>query len=112
MLNLTDKEAEIYEDRLDMEAEDTGINLFNRLPQRYKIIKRIKVAKWVPVRFYDLCGGDEALWWSHGNPIAEWHCSNCHTEAIFDCNDEFCLTRYCGECGMYMLNGGTSLKME
>lgn len=110
--NLTDREADIYDDWLNAEAEDTGITLFSRLPQRYKLIKRTKCAEWIPINSYELFGGEEALWEDHGNPIAEWHCSNCHTEAILDCNDEFCLTRYCGNCGMPMINGGTTLKME
>lgn len=110
--NLTNEEADIYDNKLNTEAEDTGITLFSRLPQRYKLIKRTKCAKWIPINSYDLFGGDVELWEAHGNPIAEWYCSNCHTEAILDCNDEFCLTRYCGNCGMLMINGGTTLKME
>lgn len=112
MRNLTDEEAKIYDSWLNAEAEDTGIDMFNRLPQRYRLIKRTKFAKWIPISSYDLFGGDEALWEAHGNPVAEWYCSNCHSEAILSCNDEFCLTRYCGNCGMFMINGGAELKME
>lgn len=38
------------------------------------------------------------------DPIGSYECSNCHAEAVFNCDGEFVLSKYCLHCGAKMVN--------
>ena len=38
------------------------------------------------------------------DPIGSYECSNCHAEAVFNCDGEFVLSKYCPNCGARMVN--------
>ena len=61
-----------------------------------------KVGKWIPVDSYSACGGDEATWMVHGNPIAFYYCSECKEQAYADENGESILSKFCPNCGAEM----------
>lgn len=96
----------------ELMQEEIKYYMKKRKSKRYKIKERIKCARWIPISSYELFGGDEILWEAHGNPIADYYCSKCHDEAILSCDNEFNLTKYCGNCGTRMINGGVRLPIK
>lgn len=77
----------------------------------YKIVKILTdVAPvvhglWIPIRESEMTGWDPAV--AGRDPIGGYICSACKEEAVYDCNDEFVLSKYCPNCGAKM-DGGDS----
>ena len=61
-----------------------------------------KTGKWIPVDSYSACGGDEATWMAHGNPIAFYYCSECKEQTYADENGDSILSKFCPNCGAKM----------
>lgn len=59
---------------------------------------------WMPIRESEMTGWDPAV--AGRDPIGGYICSACKEEAVYDCNDEFVLSKYCPNCGAKM-DGGT-----
>ena len=60
---------------------------------------------WMPIRESEMTGWDPAV--AGRDPIGGYICSVCKEEAVYDCNDEFVLSKYCPNCGAKM-DGGES----
>ena len=60
---------------------------------------------WIPIRESEMTGWDPAV--AGRDPIGGYICSACKEEAVYDCNDEFVLSKYCPNCGAIM-DGGNS----
>lgn len=60
---------------------------------------------WIPIRESEMTGWDPAV--AGRDPIGGYICSACKEEAVYDCNDEFVLSKYCPNCGTIM-DGGDS----
>lgn len=60
---------------------------------------------WMPIRESEMTGWDPAV--AGRDPIGGYICSACKEEAVYDCNDEFVLSKYCPKCGAKM-DGGNS----
>lgn len=60
---------------------------------------------WMPIRESEMTGWDPAV--AGRDPIGGYICSVCKEEAVYDCNDEFVLSKYCPNCGAKM-DGGDS----
>lgn len=58
---------------------------------------------WIPIRESEMTGWDPAV--AGRDPIGGYICSACKEEAIYDCNDEFVLSKYCPNCGAKMDGG-------
>lgn len=58
---------------------------------------------WIPVRESEMTGWDTAV--AGRDPIGGYICSACKEEAVYDCNDEFILSKYCPHCGAKMDGG-------
>lgn len=58
---------------------------------------------WMPIRESEMTGWDPAV--AGGDPIGGYICSACKEEAVYDCNDEFVLSKYCPNCGAKMDGG-------
>ena len=61
---------------------------------------------WVPVTESEMTGWNPDF--AGRDPIAGYSCSNCKEEAVFDCNNEFVLTKYCPNCGAKMDGGSVN----
>lgn len=55
---------------------------------------------WMPIRESEMTGWDPAV--AGRDPIGGYICSACKEEAVYDCNDEFVLSKYCPNCGAKM----------
>lgn len=55
---------------------------------------------WMPIRESEMTGWDPAV--AGRDPIGGYICSVCKEEAVYDCNDEFVLSKYCPNCGAKM----------
>ena len=55
---------------------------------------------WRPVHASEATGWDPKI--AGRDPIWGYTCSECGTEAIYDCNDEYVLSDYCPNCGARM----------
>lgn len=55
---------------------------------------------WMPIRESEMTGWDPAV--AGRDPIGGYICSVCKEEAVYDCNDEFVLSKYCPHCGAKM----------
>lgn len=60
---------------------------------------------WMPIRESEMTGWDPAV--AGRDPIGGYICSVCKEEAVYDCNDEFVLSKYCPNCGAKMDGGDT-----
>lgn len=60
---------------------------------------------WMPIRESEMTGWDPAV--AGRDPIGGYICSVCKEEAVYDCNDEFVLSKYCPHCGAKMDGGDT-----
>lgn len=58
--------------------------------------------RWVPETCREAFGGDEVLWYTCGDPIATYFCSNCHNECYVDEFGHSILSKYCPFCGTEM----------
>ena len=58
---------------------------------------------WMPIRESEMTGWDPAV--AGRDPIGGYICSACKEEAVYDCNDEFVLSKYCPNCGAKMDGG-------
>ena len=58
---------------------------------------------WIPIRESEMTGWDPAV--AGRDPIGGYICSACKEEAVYDCNDEFVLSKYCPNCGAKMDGG-------
>lgn len=69
--------------------------------------------RWIPIRESEMTGWDPAV--AGRDPIGGYICSVCKEEAVYDCNDEFVLSKYCPNCGAKMENdedGGKNMTIE
>ena len=55
---------------------------------------------WIPFNESEISGFNPEL--AGCDYIAGYRCSECGTEAILDCNDQFVLSKYCHDCGAKM----------
>ena len=60
----------------------------------------VRHGRWVPIRESEMTGWDPAV--AGRDPIGGYICSACKEEAVYDCNDEFVLSKYCPNCGVKM----------
>ena len=60
----------------------------------------VKRGFWKPISESEMTGFNPKF--AGRDPIAGYKCSNCGSEAIFSCNDEFVLSDYCPNCGARM----------
>lgn len=58
---------------------------------------------WMPIRESEMTGWDPTV--AGRDPIGGYICSACKEEAVYDCNDEFVLSKYCPNCGAKMDGG-------
>lgn len=56
--------------------------------------------RWLPIRESEITGWNPAV--AGRDPIGGYICSACKEESIYDCNDEFVLSKYCLNCGAIM----------
>lgn len=61
---------------------------------------------WMPIRESEMTGWDPAV--AGRDPIGGYICSACKEEAVYDCNDEFVLSKYCPNCGAKMDGGANN----
>ena len=59
--------------------------------------------RWLPIRESEITGWNPAV--AGRDPIGGYICSVCKEESIYDCNDEFVLSKYCPNCGAKMEGG-------
>lgn len=64
---------------------------------------------WIPIRESEMTGWDPAV--AGRDPIGGYICSACKEEAVYDCNDEFVLSKYYPNCGAIM-DGGNSNEVD
>ena len=55
---------------------------------------------WIPLFESDISGWNPDF--AGNDPIGGYMCSVCKEEAIYDCNDEFVLSKFCPNCGAKM----------
>ncbi len=67
-------------------------------------VQEVRHGHWILLRESEITGFNPEF--AGRDPIGGYQCSNCKEVAIFDCNDEFVLSRYCPHCGAKM--DGTS----
>ncbi len=91
---------------------ESGIyaDAYNDLAEDFYSIPAADVAPvvhglWIPIRESEMTGWDPAV--AGRDPIGGYICSACKEEAVYDCNDEFVLSKYCPNCGAIM-DGGNS----
>ena len=90
-------ESGIYADAYNDLAED-----FYRIPAAD--VAPVVHGLWIPIRESEMTGWDPAV--AGRDPIGGYICSACKEETVYDCNDEFVLSKYCPNCGAKM-DGGT-----
>ena len=91
---------------------ESGIyaDAYNDLAEDFYSIPAADVAPvvhglWIPIRESEMTGWDPAV--AGRDPIGGYICSACKEEAVYDCNDEFVLSKYRPNCGAIM-DGGNS----
>ena len=55
---------------------------------------------WIPLLESEISGWNPEF--AGKDPIGGYMCSVCKEEAIYDCNDEFVLSKFCPHCGAKM----------
>ena len=63
-------------------------------------VQEVRSGHWILLRESEITGFNPEF--AGRDPIGGYQCSNCKEVAIFDCNDEFVLSRYCPHCGAIM----------
>lgn len=63
-------------------------------------VQEVSHGHWILLRESEITGFNPEF--AGRDPIGGYQCSNCKEVAIFDCNDEFVLSRYCPHCGAKM----------
>ncbi len=63
-------------------------------------------ARWEAVAESQITGWEPAF--AGRDPIGGYFCTNCHYEAIFDCNDEYVLSARCPNCSARMEGGANN----
>ena len=63
-------------------------------------VQEVRHGHWILLRESEITGFNPEF--AGRDPIGGYQCSNCKEVAIFDCNDEFVLSRYCPHCGAKM----------
>lgn len=58
---------------------------------------------WIPLFESEISGWNPEF--EGKDPIGGYMCSVCKEEAIYDCNDEFVLSKFCPNCGAKMIGG-------
>ena len=58
---------------------------------------------WIPLLESEISGWNPEF--AGKDPIGGYMCSVCKEEAIYDCNDEFVLSKFCPYCGAKMDEG-------
>lgn len=66
-------------------------------------VAQVVYGLWMPIRESEMTGWDPAV--AGRDPIGGYICSACKEEAVYDCNDEFVLSKYCPNCGAKMDGG-------
>lgn len=84
--------------------------VFKRLSDEFEIedapaadVAPVVHGLWMPIRESEMTGWDPAV--AGRDPIGGYICSVCKEEAVYDCNDEFVLSKYCPNCGAKMDGG-------
>lgn len=80
----------------------------NALIEEIKAIPAADVAPvvrggWIPLFESEISGWNPEF--AGKGPIGGYMCSVCKEEAIYDCNDEFVLSKFCPNCGAKMDEG-------
>ena len=83
----------------------------NALMEEIKVIPAADVAPvvhggWIPLLESEISGWNPEF--AGKDPIGGYMCSVCKEEAIYDCNDEFVLSKFCPYCGAKMGGDGDS----
>ena len=84
----------------DLINRQEAINTLETLPTIHP-----KMGRWIAVDSFTACGGDEATWEAHGNPVAYYYCSVCKEQNYVDEFGDPILSKYCPECGARMEGG-------
>lgn len=63
-------------------------------------VATVRRGLWKPVHESEATGWNPEF--AGRDPIYGYICSECGTEAIYDCNDEHVLSAYCPHCGAVM----------
>lgn len=82
-----------------LKAEDNAWDYADKRCEKCELIENPKRGEWIPIDSYTACGGDEATWEAHGNPIAYWYCSECKEQNYVDEFGMDLLTKFCPHCG-------------
>lgn len=65
---------------------------------------------WIAVRESEITGFNPEF--AGHDPIGGYKCSQCKTEAVLDCNDEFVLDNFCPRCGAAMTDEAVEITMR
>lgn len=88
LLRIAEHNAKVAQEYVDQQAK----NLKDWAPVVHGL--------WMPIRESEMTGWDPAV--AGRDPIGGYICSVCKEEAVYDCNDEFVLSKYCPNCGAKM----------
>lgn len=97
--------AEYIERESAMQIAFTSPFFSNALMEEIKVIPAADVAPvvhggWIPLLESEISGWNPEF--AGKDPIGGYMCSVCKEEAIYDCNDEFVLSKFCPYCGAKM----------
>ena len=81
-------------------SEATRVVTFVALTTDVQDVQEVRHGHWILLRESEITGFNPEF--AGRDPIGGYQCSNCKEVAIFDCNDEFVLSRYCPHCGTIM----------
>ena len=99
------KMAEYIERERAMQIAFTSPFFSNALMEEIKVIPAADVAPvihggWIPLLESEISGWNPEF--AGKDPVGGYMCSVCKEEAIYDCNDEFVLSKFCPYCGAKM----------
>ena len=99
------KTAEYIERERAMQIAFTSLFFSNALMEEIKAVPAADVAQvvhggWIPLLESEISGWNPEF--AGKDPIGGYMCSVCKEEAIYDCNDEFVLSKLCPYCGAKM----------